>query len=100
MNKVDQHIGMRIRNRRVALHKSLSALEQVTGIAAATLEACEAGRQRVSACDMIKICEALGMRPLDIFRGYPYPDSPAELASVGIPLAARETPEDSPKPVG
>lgn len=70
---IDKLIGERMRVQRTKHGIDLNALTQRTGISENVLQAYEAGKTRIQRHDLIKIAQALDVRPEQFFEGVAIP---------------------------
>ncbi len=73
--EIDQHIGQRVRERRVVLGLSQSALADGLGITFQQVMKYEKGRDRIAAGRLYGCAELLGVRPEYFFEGLEGSDS-------------------------
>ena len=71
MTPVDQHVGRRIRGKRIALGLTEDQLAAAIGVDRAKIEAYERGYERLTPDHLIKLSQFLGV-PLDYF----FPSNP------------------------
>ena len=64
---VDQYIGARIRERRVALSMTQAGLGEKLGVTLQQVQKYEKGANRVSAARLFEVCEALGVSLASMF---------------------------------
>lgn len=60
-NAVDQHIGQRVRARRLEIHMSQEGLAEAIGVTFQQIQKYEKGVNRISASTLIRIAKALGV---------------------------------------
>jgi transcriptional regulator with XRE-family HTH domain len=66
---IDQHVGTRIRGRRVGLRISQTKLGQSIGVTFQQIQKYESGTNRVGASNLFKIAKALGVEVAFFFEG-------------------------------
>lgn len=66
---IDQHVGGRIAERRLAVGLSVESLAERVGVSAAQLRAYEAGQQRPAAAELLRLHEVLGVPTAYFFDG-------------------------------
>src|SRR5512144_1919283 len=66
---IDQHVGTRIRGRRVGLRISQTKLGQSIGVTFQQIQKYESGTNRVGASNLFKIAKALGVEVSFFFEG-------------------------------
>ena len=85
VNRIDKHIGGRLRAMRAARGLKADALcRRVRGLSMDCLERLENGDQRLSADHMRQLCQALDVTPADFFWGLisePIADQPPTLVT-------------------
>ncbi len=59
VNSIDEHVGRRLRLLRQSRQMSVERLAQIVGASSARIEKYEAGTERVSAVDLLRIATAL-----------------------------------------
>lgn len=72
---LEVHVGKRIAVRRVMLGLSTEALARRTGLPLMRVQAYEAGRRRVVAPDLVRLCDALTVGPAYFLDGLPSPEN-------------------------
>src|SRR5512147_2930210 len=83
---IDQHVGTRIRGRRVGLRISQTKLGQAIGVTFQQIQQYESGTNRVGASNLFKIAKALGVDVSFFFEGAFNEPAPA-MASPRVWLA-------------
>lgn len=73
-NPTDQHVGARVRMRRILLGLSQEKLGEALGVTFQQVQKYEKGVNRVSASRLQMIAETLGVTPAFFFEGAPGPE--------------------------
>jgi transcriptional regulator with XRE-family HTH domain len=81
---IDQHVGTRIRGRRVGLRISQTKLGQSIGVTFQQIQKYESGTNRVGASNLFKIAKALGVEVAFFFEGVAREEMEMEGASLGL----------------
>jgi len=81
MNPIDQHVGSRVRMRRMMLKMSQEKLGDGLGISFQQVQKYEKGTNRIGASRLQQISEALRVPPEFFFEDAPLPDLPAAQTS-------------------
>src|SRR5512144_1379624 len=81
---IDQHVGTRIRGRRVGLLISQTKLGQSIGVTCEQIKKYESGTNRVGASNLFKIAKALGVEVAFFFEGVAREEMEMEAASLGL----------------
>jgi len=90
VNSIDEHVGRRLRLLRLSRQMSLERLAQIVGASSAQIEKYEAGSERVSAVDLLRIAVAL-----DQTVAYFFQDARAAVAAGQSPALETLLPEDA-----
>ena len=70
-SSVDEYIGARMRERRLALNLSQAGLGEVLGVSFQQVQKYEAGKNRVSAARLFEICRILNLSLSSMFERNP-----------------------------
>jgi transcriptional regulator with XRE-family HTH domain len=81
---IDQHVGTRIRGRRVGLRISQTKLGQSIGVTFQQIQKYESGTNRVGASNLFKIAKALGVEVSFFFEGVAREDMGMAVPSLGL----------------
>jgi transcriptional regulator with XRE-family HTH domain len=81
---IDQHVGTRIRGRRVGLRISQTKLGQSIGVTFQQIQKYESGTNRVGASNLFKIAKALGVEVAFFFEGVVREEMEMEAANFGL----------------
>jgi transcriptional regulator with XRE-family HTH domain len=81
MNPIDQHVGSRVRMRRMMLKMSQEKLGDALGITFQQIQKYEKGTNRIGASRLQRISEVLRVPPEFFFEDAPLPELPAAQAS-------------------
>lgn len=73
-NPTDQHVGARVRMRRILLGMSQEKLGEALGVTFQQVQKYEKGSNRISASRLQRISETLGVTPAYFFEGAPGPE--------------------------
>jgi len=77
---VDKYVGLRIRERRIAVGLSQQQLASIVGVTYQQQHKYERGMNRISAGRLFTLAQALGIEPAWFFEGVPEQDGPKEPA--------------------
>jgi transcriptional regulator with XRE-family HTH domain len=77
MNPIDQHVGKRVRMRRMMLKMSQEKLGDAIGLTFQQVQKYEKGTNRIGASRLQRISEVLQVPPEFFFEDAPLPDLPA-----------------------
>jgi transcriptional regulator with XRE-family HTH domain len=77
---MDKHVGLRIRERRIAMGLSQQQLASVIGVTYQQQHKYERAMNRISAGRLFTLAQALGIGPAWFFEGMPEQDEPTEPA--------------------
>ena len=69
VNPIDQHVGARVRMRRMMLQKSQTVLADALGITFQQVQKYEKGTNRISSSSMVAIANFLGVSPAFFYEG-------------------------------
>jgi len=75
-NPIDQHVGGRVRMRRILLGMSQEKLGEALGLTFQQVQKYEKGTNRIGASRLQEISETLKVPPSFFFEGLPGPDGP------------------------
>jgi transcriptional regulator with XRE-family HTH domain len=70
-NRVDAHVGRRLRQRRVGMGMGLKALGKLAGLAHRQIQKYELGIDRIAASDLYRLARLLGVPVSYFFAGLP-----------------------------
>jgi transcriptional regulator with XRE-family HTH domain len=89
-NPIDQHVGSRVRMRRMMINMSQEKLGERLGITFQQIQKYEKGTNRIGASRLQQISAVLNVPPAFFFEGAPAPDGPTGLSDVPSPTYVSE----------